>query len=132
MYFERSAHSVVSNVTSNKYLQACLTYSWGDYGSSPKNSTFFISAIVNDHFIKEGGFYPCNGPAMIPYCLAKTVLKNGGNFYTKAMVDRVLLRKNKQNKLEAYGVEVLAGKDSKIQFHAPIIISGTGLFSTFQ
>ncbi len=131
-YFEKTSHEVVSSLTSNVKLQACLQYLWGDFGAPPMSAPFMLTSGANGHYIRHGAFYPRNGPAMIPYYLIKTVLKSGGKFFTKANVDQVLLRQNQKNQLEAYGVQVKHGKDSKIDFYAPIIVSGAGVLNTFQ
>ncbi|XP_063719933.1 all-trans-retinol 13,14-reductase-like [Symsagittifera roscoffensis] len=132
MYFERSAHDVVSSLTSNIELQACFNYLWGDFGAPPKQAPFFMCMGANEHYIKYGAFYPRNGPAIIPYYLMKTIRESGGQFYTKANVSQILLRKDQKGKLEAYGVEIKSQKGPKVQFTAEKVVSGAGVLNTFQ
>ncbi|XP_075243349.1 all-trans-retinol 13,14-reductase-like isoform X2 [Convolutriloba macropyga] len=131
-YMKKSAHEVIAGITSNVYLQACFNYPFGDYGAPPKQAPFFMAYAINNHYIKQGAFYPKNGPAIIPYYLIRAVKERNGQFYTKANVSQILLRKNKKNVLEAYGVEISSKKGGKIQFTADVIVSGAGVLNTFQ
>ena len=131
-FFRKTAREVVSSFTSNVYLQACINYIWGDIGVSPANLPFFLCAGANEHYISNGAFYPKHGSAIIPYYLTKTILQNGGSFFTRAKVETILLRKAKADHLECYGVSVLSDKSREIVFTSDIVVSGVGFLNTFQ
>jgi all-trans-retinol 13,14-reductase len=124
--FERAArlttYDVIRSFTRNEKLISVLSAQCGDYGLTPKRSSFAIHAVVVEHYV-EGGSYPIGGAASIPRSLVSVIRKNGGTVLTQAEVTEILLREGR-----AVGVRM---KDGAAWF-APAVISNAGARNTFQ
>ncbi|KAF3699593.1 putative all-trans-retinol 13,14-reductase [Channa argus] len=95
-------------------------------GVPPKDSSFLINALLIHHY-KRGAYYPRGGASEFAFHIIPVIQRAGGDVLVRAPVQRILV--NQQGK--AYGVTVLKGEE-EIKVHAPIIISNTGIFNTFQ
>ncbi|XP_067333503.1 inactive all-trans-retinol 13,14-reductase-like isoform X2 [Channa argus] len=115
---------IMSRLTQNKDLQALSAYHF--YGVPPKDSSFLINALLIHHY-KRGAYYPRGGASEFAFHIIPVIQRAGGDVLVRAPVQRILV--NQQGK--AYGVTVLKGEE-EIKVHAPIIISNTGIFNTFQ
>ena len=56
--YVKTLQSVVQRLTKNKDLQTVLCYAWGDFGTEPSKASFLMMADLNNHFLKNGAFYP--------------------------------------------------------------------------
>lgn len=121
-YSQKTTHEVLTSLTSNQKLIAVLSAQCGNYGLTPKKSSFAIHAIVIDHFI-EGGNYPVGGSSSIPKCLIDVIEANGGKVAIKAGVKNIVIENNK-----ATGVEMENGD----VIRANKIVSNTGVHNTFN
>ncbi|XP_034046293.1 LOW QUALITY PROTEIN: inactive all-trans-retinol 13,14-reductase-like [Thalassophryne amazonica] len=120
-----TSHSeIMSHLTEEKDLQTLSAYLF--YGVPPKESSFLINALLLQHY-KRGAYYPRGGASEFAFHIIPTILQAGGDVLVRAPVQRILV--NQEGK--AYGVTVLKGQD-EIEVHAPVIISNTGIFNTFQ
>ena len=118
----KSTLEVMSGLTSNKKLIAVLTGQYGDYGLSPANSSFMMHAMLAKHYMK-GGAYPIGGASQIFETIAPVVQKAGGEIFTNAPVQEIIVKNNK-----AVGVKMADGKE----LFAPIIVSSAGIVNTYQ
>ena len=59
-FSQKTTWDVLSEITKNERLIAVLCAQCGNYGLSPKNSSFGVHAMVIGHFL-EGGYYPIGG-----------------------------------------------------------------------
>lgn len=123
MKYNRPTIEVLEEITKNKKLIGVLTGQYGDYGNTPSQSSFLMHAMLVKHYL-NGGCYPVGGSKSIFNSVAPTVLKAGGEIFTRAKVKEILV--NEQ--YEAYGVKLEDGLEIK----SPIVISSAGIFNTYK
>lgn len=91
-YAKRTTLEVLHDITTNKELIAVLCGQCGNYGHSPKHSSFAIHAMVVSHFI-GGGYYPKGGSDQICGKAVETLINNGGKLYVNANVTEIITDK---------------------------------------
>lgn len=121
-YFFKSTREVLEQLTSNQELIGVLTGQWGDYGLPPSESAFLMHAMVAKHYI-TGGNYPVGGAARIAETIIPVIRAGGGEVFTYAGVDQLLVRGN-----TAYGVRLKNGDE----LYADAVVSGIGLIPTIR
>jgi len=121
-YFFKTTFEVLSELTSNEELIGVLTAQWGDYGLPPKKSAFMMHAMVAKHYI-TGGNYPVGGAARIAETIIPVIQQSGGEVFTYAGVEEILIKNN-----TAYGVKLVKGEE----ITADSIVSCAGLFPTVE
>ena len=121
-YSQQTTFDVLSSLTSNEKLIAVLCSQCGNYGLTPKKSSFAIHGMIVEHFL-EGGNYPIGGASSIHKNLTKVLEENGGKIAIKADVKNIIIEGNK-----AIGVEMQNGD----KLYASIIISNAGAHNTFN
>ncbi|MCB1657128.1 MAG: NAD(P)/FAD-dependent oxidoreductase, partial [Pseudomonadales bacterium] len=109
-------------LTSNQTLIAYLTGQWGDNGMMPAESSFMIHALIAKHYM-YGGYYPVGGASRMAETIIPQIQKTGGEVFTYAAVERILLENGK-----AVGVAMKDGTEVR----SPIVISNAGVFNTFN
>jgi all-trans-retinol 13,14-reductase len=120
-YADQTTRAVLSKITNNEALIGVLTTQYGDYGLPPAQSSFFMHAMVANHYM-DGGAYPVGGPSSIAHSIAAVIEANGGLVLHSAEVKAIVVEKN-----TAIGVQMDDGKT----IHAPLIISDAGIKNTF-
>ena len=120
-YYQKTTLEVLSKLTNNKQLIAVLCAQFGNYGLTPKYSSFAAHALVIGHFI-EGGYYPKGGADQICFKTIETLASNGGELYTDADVQEIVV-KNKQ-------VQGIIIHDKFINCLS--VISNVGVYNTFN
>ncbi|XP_076820547.1 all-trans-retinol 13,14-reductase-like [Clavelina lepadiformis] len=125
----RSVKDILDNLTTNKDLKAVLAYPWGDYGVFPSESCFLMHGMLLNHMLRTGGFYPKGGASEIAYQMIPGILRAGGEVLTRAQVGEILIENGK-----ACGVKVFLKKSKSppCEIRAPIVISGAGIYNTYQ
>ena len=121
-YSSKTTHEVLSSLTQNKELIKVLTAQYGDYGLPPKQSSFAMHASVVKHYFK-GGSFPIGGSSEILKTINPVIEKSKGKIVVKAEVKEIIVKNNK-----AIGVLMEDGK----RFYSRLIISGVGVFNTFD
>lgn len=121
-YFNRPTRQVLEELTSNQTLIAYLTGQWGDNGMMPAESSFMIHALIAKHYM-YGGYYPIGGASRMAETIIPQIQKTGGEVFTYAAVERILLENGK-----AVGVAMKDGTE----VCSPIVISNAGVFNTFN
>ncbi len=116
----KSTLEVIRELTDDSRLLAVLTGQWGDYGLTPADSSFFIHALVTNHYF-EGGAYPVGGASRIAQAVLPLIEAAGGKVMTLAEVDEVLVEKN-----TAVGVRLADGAVHR----ASTVISDAGVANT--
>ncbi|MGL6222890.1 MAG: phytoene desaturase family protein [Steroidobacteraceae bacterium] len=120
--FQRTTWEVLSELTSDPELIAVLTGQWGDLGLPPKRSSFVIQALIARHYM-HGGFYPVGGAWRIADAILPRIRATGGEVFTYAHVDEVLLRDGRVSGVRmADGHEIACGT----------VISSAGAINTFK
>jgi len=119
--FQRTTWEVLSDITSDPELIAVLTGQWGDLGLPPKRSSFVVQALIARHYL-HGGFYPVGGAWRIGEAILPRIRAPGGEVFTYARVDEVLLRDGKVS-----GVRMADGH----VIDCRVVISDAGAINTF-
>lgn len=121
-YFFQTTYDVLSTLTDNQKLISVLTAQWGDYGLPPKQASFMMHAMVAKHYI-TGGNYPVGGAARIAETIIPVIQQSGGEVFTYAGVEEILIKDN-----TAVGVRLAKGEE----ITADAIVSCAGLVPTFD
>ncbi len=121
-YSKLTTHEVLSQLTQNQKLIAVLCSQCGNYGLTPKESSFGIHAVVVAHYL-EGAAYPSGGSANIHKSVASVIEKHQGITALKAGVKEIIIKNN-----TAIGVVMENGD----QIFAKTIVSNVGAHNTFN
>lgn len=121
-YFFKSTKEVLEGLTPNQKLIGVLTGQWGDYGLPPSESSFIMHAMVAKHYL-AGGCYPVGGSWVIADKIIPVIQKSGGEVFTYAGVDKVLVENN-----QAKGVQLKNGD----QIFAKQVVSNIGILPTLK
>jgi all-trans-retinol 13,14-reductase len=119
--FGRTTWDVLSEVTADRELIAVLTGQWGDLGLPPKRSAWVIQALVARHYL-HGGFYPVGGAWRIAETILPRIRAAGGEVFTYARVQEVLLHDGRVR-----GVRMADGSEIACR----CVISDAGAINTF-
>tara|TARA_B110000902_G_scaffold262625_1_gene339877 strand:+ start:1635 stop:3230 length:1596 start_codon:yes stop_codon:yes gene_type:complete len=120
-YSQKTTWEVLNELTSNKKLIAVLCGQCGNYGLSPKHSSFGAHAMVIGHFI-EGGYYPKGGAEQISNSIIEVLKALGSNVYTNADVQEIITKKNKVTGIKINNTIIECSK----------VISNVGINNTFN
>jgi len=121
-FFNKTAYEVLSQLTKNHELIGVLCGQWGDYGLPPKKISFMMHAMIAKHYI-NGGAYPVGGSQRIAETIIPIIRQSGGDVFTYAGVDQVLIKNN-----TAYGVRLVKGDE----ITADAVVSCAGLVPTIE
>lgn len=92
-YSQKTTYQVLSSITTNEKLINVLCAQCGNYGLSPKKSSFTAHAMVISHFL-EGGFYPKGGAPEISLKTIETLNAFGGKVFINAEVNKINTKNN--------------------------------------
>ena len=120
-YSQKTTLQVLSKLTNNKQLIAVLCAQCGNYGLTPKYSSFAAHAMIVNHFM-EGGYYPKGGAEQISIKTIETLNKHGGIVYVNAEVNEIITENDKVK-----GIRI---KEKFIACSS--IISDAGVYNTFN
>ncbi|AUP79574.1 phytoene desaturase family protein [Flavivirga eckloniae] len=120
-YSQKTTLDVLSELTDNKLLIAVLCGQCGNYGLSPKYSSFAVHAMVISHFM-EGGYYPVGGADQISHKIIDVLNKLGSKVFINADVQEIITEKNKVT-----GIKV----DNTV-INCTSVISNVGVSNTFN
>ena len=88
---KKTTYEVLSSITDNQELIAALCAQCGNYGLSPKESSFASHCIVINHFM-EGGYYPRGGANRIHETIIDNLESLEVQVYIKAKVEKILTK----------------------------------------
>lgn len=120
-FSDKTTYEVLSSLTKNEELIKVLTGQYGDYGLTPKESSFSMHASVARHYF-DGGSFPIGGSSQIVKTVAPIIKNSGGTILINAEVEEVVVENNK-----AIGVRM---QDGKI-LRAKNIVSNAGIITTY-
>lgn len=120
-FINRSTWEVLSEITKNERLIAILCAQCGNYGLSPKESSFGAHAMVIGHFL-EGGYYPIGGADQICEKTLEVFTAHGGKIYINADVTKIVTEKKRVKGIEL-GKKFIPCKS---------VISNVGVNNTFN
>ena len=121
-YADKTTYEVLKSLTDNEELIKVLAGQYGDYGVTPKKSSFAMHASVARHYF-GGGSFPVGGSSQIAKHIDSVIEAAGGTILIKAEVKEIQIQNNK-----ATGVIMSDGK----VFTANNIVSGAGIMTTYQ
>jgi all-trans-retinol 13,14-reductase len=120
--YRRTTWDVLSELTDDKDLIATLCGQWGDMGLPPKRSPFMAHAMIARHYL-YGGYYPVGGSWRIADTIIPKIQAAGGEVFTYARVDQILVENGKVT-----GVRM--ADDHVIK--CDCVISSAGVINTFK
>ncbi len=103
-YTDKTTFEVLSSLTKNKELIKVLSGQYGDYGLTPKQSSFAMHASVVKHYF-AGGSFPVGGSSQIVKTIDPVIEAAGGTILINAEVEEVIIDNN-----TAKGVRMKDGK----------------------
>jgi all-trans-retinol 13,14-reductase len=121
-YLTTSTANVINSCTKNVALAGILTWLYGDYGLSPMESCFIITALITNHYL-SGAYYPDKGPNNIVESIISQIKASDGQVLIRAAVSHIILN---DEGTEAVGVHVRG-----IDIVSPIIVSSAGVINTY-
>jgi all-trans-retinol 13,14-reductase len=98
-----------------------LTGQYGDYGLPPSQASFFMHAMLVDHYLK-GAAYPIGGSAQIAATMLPSIGRAGGAVMTSAEVERIVVENGR-----AVGVRLAGGEELR----AKRVVSDAGIAVTY-
>ena len=121
-YSDQTTLDVLKKITDNEKLIGVLTAQYGDYGLLPSQSSFYMHALLANHYL-EGAGYPVGGAGMIAETIVPVIEASGGSAVYNVEVKAIVVDGNK-----AIGVEMADGK----KIFADLVISDAGVINTFS
>ncbi len=118
----QTTRTVLEQLTKDQKLISVLTGQWGDYGQVPEKSAFLMHALLAKHYL-AGAAYPVGGASSIAREIIPTIQNNGGNVFTHAEVDKLIVEGNR-----AKGVRLVDGTE----IFAQEIVSNIGFMNTVK
>lgn len=112
---------VLRSITKNEKLIGVLTAQYGDYGLQPSQSSFYMHALLANHYM-DGAGYPVGGAGSIAENVVPVIEASGGAAVHQAEVTQIIVKDNK-----AIGVTLADGKS----IYADTIISDAGIHNTY-
>lgn len=121
-YSDQTTLSVLQGITKNEKLIGVLTAQYGDYGLQPSKSSFYMHAVLANHYM-DGAGYPVGGAPKFAETVTEVIEDAGGTVLSIAKVEQIIVENNK-----AVGVEMKDGH----KFYGHYIISDAGVVNTFS
>ncbi|HTJ45293.1 MAG TPA: NAD(P)/FAD-dependent oxidoreductase [Kofleriaceae bacterium] len=100
---------VMRGITRDPRLAGVLTGQYGDYGLPPSQASFFMHAMLVDHYLK-GAAYPIGGSARFAETMLPSIERAGGAVMTSAEVERIVVEKGRAVGVRLAGGEEIRGK----------------------
>ncbi len=120
-FSDQTTLEVLKKITNNIELIGVLTAQYGDYGLQPKESSFYMHAVLANHYM-EGAGYPIGGAPRFAETVVPVIQKAGGAVVFQAAVKEIIVKKN-----VATGVLMEDGST----IYAKKIISDAGIVNTY-
>jgi len=124
-FAEMSVGQFMDSITTNEKLKANLCYSFGDYGTQPREAPILMQSLLMAHYT-YGGYYPIGGASEIAFHIIPVIERTGGKVLVRANVTKILVEDNKVR-----GVEVSKGGET-YTICAPMVISAAGIINTYE
>lgn len=101
--------------------RAVLAAEAGTYGSPPSEASVLMHAVLMDHYLRDGAYYPKGGGQVFAAHLVDAIRSHGGEVRTLARVEKILVEDGK-----ARGVRLRGGEELR----APVVVSNADLKKT--
>lgn len=118
---KRTVGEVIGELTRDPRLAGVLTGQYGDYGLPPGQASWFMHAMLVDHYLK-GAAYPVGGSSRIAQTILPSIERAGGAVVTSAEVERILVERGR-----AVGVRLAGGEELR----ARRVVSDAGVAVTY-
>jgi len=118
----RTTRTVLEEITDNQTLIAVLTGQWGDCGLPPAESSFLMHAAIAHHYM-YGGYYPVGGSSQIARSIIPGIEAAGGNVFTYASVEEIIVREGSVQGVRMADGHVVA---------CDTVVSATGVINTID
>lgn len=128
-FFMQTTKAYLDKNFSNPKLKALLTSQWGDYASTPKESTLWGHLMIVGHY-SIGGYYPKGGSKTMAEYIVPQIEKAGGQCLSGCTVNEILVEGGKAVGCTYRVLE--GGKWIEKTVRADAIISGAGARNTFR
>lgn len=102
--------------------RAVLAAESGTYAAPPSRVSVLMHAVLIDHYLCDGAYYPRGGGQVIAAHLLDVVRSHGGSVRTRARVERILVERGR-----VAGVRLADGEELR----APVVVSNADLKRTF-
>ncbi|KAF6021803.1 RETSAT [Bugula neritina] len=113
------------NIFTSYELKAVLAYCYGDYGTSPDQSSVLMHAVLINHF-SYASSYPVGGASEIAFHIIPVIERSLGRVLVRANVTDIIMEKGR-----AVGVRVSKG-EGPVEIRAKIVISAAGVPNTLK
>ena len=80
---DKTTLEVLKGITDNSKLIGLLTSQYGDYGLEPSKSSFYMHALLVNHYM-DGAAYPVGGASKFAQCITPIIYESGGGVLTLA------------------------------------------------
>ncbi|MBT3538855.1 NAD(P)/FAD-dependent oxidoreductase [Candidatus Parcubacteria bacterium] len=120
-FSDQTTLGVLKGITDNEQLIGVLTAQYGDYGLQPAQSSFYMHAVLANHYM-EGAGYPVGGAPRFAETVIPVIKKAGGEVVMQASVKQIIVKNN-----TAIGVEMADGT----VLNAKTIVSSAGVVNTY-
>lgn len=124
-YSTCTLEEVVAEITEDRNLRAVMSYCFGDFGTIPSETPFLMQAVLVNHFVKRGGFYPIGGASEIAYNMIPGIEASGGAVMCAAHVTRILYDQKRK-----CVTGVMVNDTHEVKSH--VVVSNAGIFNTFD
>ncbi len=121
-FSDQTTLSAIQKITNNEKLIGVLTAQYGDYGLQPSESSFYMHAVLANHYM-DGAGYPIGGAPRFAQTIVPVIEESGGAVLSQAKVKQIIVKNNK-----ALGVTMEDGNE----IFASTIISDAGVVNTFS
>ncbi|MCR9142894.1 MAG: NAD(P)/FAD-dependent oxidoreductase [bacterium] len=118
---------------SDPRLKAVLTSRWPDYGVPPSRSSFLVHATVDCHYL-AGGYFPVGGAGAIAAAIRPLIEAPGGEIRLAHRVEEILVADGRAVGVRARNLRARKsqGDEELVEAFAPVIISGAGVYNTYE
>lgn len=89
------------------HAAAALDYWSGLYAGAPSESSVMMHAMIIDHYMSSGAYYPRGGGQMIPARLCQVIESRGGEIRTLCRVEEILVDDGRVRGVRLGGGEVV-------------------------
>jgi len=121
-----SLKDFLNSITEDEDLKAAMSYSFGDYGTQPREAPMMMHMLLMAHYL-YGGYYPIGGASEIAMNIIPVIEKHGGRVLVRADVKEIMVDQSGK----ACGVIVSKGGDEH-KIYAPMVISAAGVINTYS
>lgn len=102
--------------------RAVLSGESGTYALPPSRTPVLLHAVLMDHYLRQGAYYPKGGGQVFAAHLVDVLRANGGELRTRVRVERILVEDGR--------VTGVCLQDGQV-VHAPVVVSNADIKRTY-